>query len=146
MAACSDVTTAEVEAVASFYTMCACVRPASTSCPYARTCRAALRGAKEVYDAAHEAAGIPHGEELSQDELITLHEEECLGRVRLRARGVRSTSSNHDDVTPERMRELIAQLRAGEVPTPVARASRWKTSAHASRLLAGLATPEEVEA
>jgi hypothetical protein len=50
----------------------------------------------------------------------------------------------HDDVTPERMRELIAMLQAGEVPAP-ARGEAMRDFRAASRLLAGL-DPQEVDA
>jgi NADH-quinone oxidoreductase subunit E len=96
----------------------------------------ALRGAKEVYEAAHVATGIPHGGELSEDGLFSVHEEECLGACDA-APVVQIDFANHDGVTPDRMRELIGLLRAGEVPAP----SRGEAPAdlrEASRILAGL--------
>ena len=54
---------------------------------------------------------MPHGEERSDDGLFTVHEEECLGVCDF-APAVQIDFCNHDDVTPERMRELIATLRA----------------------------------
>jgi NADH-quinone oxidoreductase subunit E len=95
-----------------------------------------LRGAKDVYEAAHEAAGMAHGQEVSDDGQITLHEEECLGVCDF-APAVQIDFMNHDNVSPERMRELIAQLRAGEVPTP-ARGPKVESFRHASRVLAGV--------
>ena len=50
-----------------------------TSSTCARTSRASCAAPHEVYEAAHEAAGIAHGEEISADGLFTVHEEECLG-------------------------------------------------------------------
>ena len=59
--------TAEVEAVASFYTMLR-LRPTGTHLIAVCTnLSCALRGANEVYEAAHEATGIPHGGEMSDD-------------------------------------------------------------------------------
>ena len=58
-----------------------------------------------------------HGQELSEDELITLHEEECLGVCDF-APVAQVNFANHDSVTPERMRELISALRSGDVPEP----------------------------
>ena len=114
------ITTAEVEAVATFYTMYR-LRPTGEHLVSVCTNLACmLRGARDVYEAAHEAAGTRHGQELSDDGRITLHEEECLGVCDF-APVVQIDFANHDNVTPERMRELIAQLRAGEVPTPVPR-------------------------
>jgi NADH-quinone oxidoreductase subunit E len=130
------ITTAEVEAVASFYTMLR-LRPTGTHLVNVCTnLSCALRGAKDVYEAAHQATGTPHGDELSEDGLFTVHEEECLGACDA-APVVQIDFANHDVVTPERMRELIEQLRAGTVPTP-ARGEAPKDFRHASRILAGI--------
>ncbi len=144
VAALLDVTTAEVEAVASFYTM---LRLRPTGRHVVSVCTnlsCALRGANEVFDTARETAEIPHGEELSQDELITLHEEECLGACE-KAPVVSIDFVYHDDVTPERMRELVASLQAGEVPAP-SRGEPMEDFRAASRLLAGLPPRPEVDA
>jgi NADH-quinone oxidoreductase subunit E len=144
VAALLDVTTAEIEAVASFYTM---LRLRPTGRHVVSVCTnlsCALRGANEVFATAREAAGIPNGEELSQDELITLHEEECLGACE-KAPVVSIDFVYHDDVTPERMRELVASLRAGEVPAP-SRGEPIEDFRAASRLLAGLLPHQEVDA
>jgi NADH-quinone oxidoreductase subunit E len=130
------ITTAEVEAVASFYTM---LRLRPTGRHLVNVCTnlsCALRGATDVLAAAHEAADIPRGDELSQDELITLHEEECLGACDA-APVVQIDFANHDAVTPERMRDLVAQLRGGTVPPP-ARGEAPRDFRHASRILAGV--------
>ena len=96
-----------------------------------------------MYEAAHEAAGIPHGKELSEDGVITLHEEECLGACE-KAPVVSIDFAYHDDVTPERMAELIRMLQAGDVPAP-SRGEAVRDFRAASRLLAGL-DPQEVDA
>jgi NADH-quinone oxidoreductase subunit E len=135
------ITTAEVEAVATFYSMYR-LRPTGTHVVNVCTNLACkLRGAEAVYEAAHEAAGIAHGEELSADGLFTVHEEECLGVCDF-APAVQVNFCNHDLVTPARMRELIGELRAGEVPAP-ARGPAFPRFKAASRALAGL---EEVPA
>ncbi|MGZ5352977.1 MAG: NADH-quinone oxidoreductase subunit NuoE family protein [Actinomycetota bacterium] len=129
-------TTAEVEAVASFYTM---LRLRPTGRHLVNVCTnlsCALRGAKDVYEAAHTATGVPHGGELSEDGLFSVHEEECLGACDA-APVVQIDFANHDRVTPERMRELIELLRAGEVPEP-ARGEAPADLRDASRILAGL--------
>jgi NADH-quinone oxidoreductase subunit E len=100
-----------------------------------------LRGGREVYEAAHEAAGMRHGQEQSEDGLFTLHEEECLGVCDF-APVAQVNFANHDRVTPERMRELIAGLRDGSVPEP-SRGPAMDSFKAASRVLAGL---EEVPA
>ena len=130
------ITTAEVEAVASFYSMYR-LRPTGEHVVNVCTNLACkLRGAGAVYEAAHEASGVPHGAERSDDGLFTVHEEECLG-VCDHAPAVQIDFCNHDDVTPERMRELIATLREGEVPEP-ARGPAFASFKAASRALAGL--------
>ena len=128
--------TAEVEAVASFYTMIR-LRPTGTHVVSVCTnLSCALRGAKEVYEAAHQASGIPHGEELSEDGIITLHEEECLGACE-RAPVVTVDFMYHDEVTPIRVGEMIDALRRGEVPAP-SRGEPIADFRSASRVLAGL--------
>jgi NADH-quinone oxidoreductase subunit E len=135
------VRTAEVEAVATFYTM---LRLRPTGRHVVSVCTnlsCALLGAKDLLEEAHRASGIPPGEELSDDGLITLHEEECLGVCEF-APVVQINSANHDRVTPERMGEMIAALRAGEAPEP-SRGSAVATFREASRILAGL-QPEAI--
>ena len=135
------ITTAEVEAVASFYSMYR-LRPTGEHVINVCTNLACkLRGANAVYEAAHEAADVAHGAERSDDGLFTVHEEECLG-VCDHAPAVQVDFCNHDEVTPERMRELIASLRGGDVPAP-ARGPVFANFKAASRALAGL---EEVPA
>lgn len=135
------LTTAEVEAVATFYTM---YRMRPTGRHVVNVCTnlaCALRGAKDVLQAAHDAAGMSRGQEISDDGLLSLHEEECLGVCDF-APAVQIDFANHDVVTPGRMTELIGALRSGEVPAP-ARGPAPQSFRHASRLLAGL---EEVPA
>jgi NADH-quinone oxidoreductase subunit E len=130
------VTTAEVEAVATFYSMYR-FRPTGTHVVNVCTNLACtLRGAREVYEAACQAAGVEHGEERSDDGLLTVHEEECLGVCEF-APAVQVNFANHDDVTPDRIRELIDALRGGEVPAP-ARGPALASFRAASRVLAGL--------
>ena len=130
------ITTAEVEAVASFYTMYR-LRPTGTHVVNVCTNLACkLRGAEAVFEAAHEAAGVEHGAEMSEDGLFTVHEEECLGVCDF-APAVQIDFCNHDTVDPGRMRELVAGLRAGEVPSP-ARGPAFGSFKAASRALAGL--------
>ncbi len=131
-----QITTAEVEAVASFYTMYR-LRPTGTHVISVCTNLACkLRGAEAVFEAAHEATGVAHGAELSDDGLFTVHEEECLGVCDF-APAVQINFCNHDTVSPDRMRELVAGLRAGEVPSP-ARGPAFDSFKAASRALAGL--------
>jgi NADH-quinone oxidoreductase subunit E len=132
-----DLTTAEVEAVASFYSMFR-LRPTGKHVVSVCTNLACMvRGARDVYEAAHEAAGMRHGQEVSDDELITLHEEECLGVCDF-APVAQVNFANHDNVTPERIRELISALRSGDVPEPSRGGPSMESFKSASRVLAGL--------
>jgi len=128
--------TVEVEAVATFYTMLR-LRPTGTHIVNVCTnLSCALRGAKDVYRSAREAAGLEHGQELSEDGLLTVHEEECLGACDA-APVVQIDFANHDRVTPDRMVELIDVLKRGEVPEP-ARGIAPRDFRHASKILAGV--------
>ncbi|MGZ8602745.1 MAG: NADH-quinone oxidoreductase subunit NuoE [Actinomycetota bacterium] len=130
------VRTAEVEAVASFYTMLR-LRPTGTHLIAVCTnLSCALRGANAVYEAAHRATGIPHGGDLSDDGEFSLHEEECLGVCEF-APVVQVNVANHDFVTPGRMAEIVGSLREGDVPEP-ARGQAIESFKAASRILAGL--------
>jgi NADH-quinone oxidoreductase E subunit len=135
------ITTAEAEAVASFYTMFR-LRPTGEHLVGVCTnLSCMLRGAKEVFEAARTAAGIEHGQDVAADGTVSLHEEECLGVCEF-APAVQIDFANHDRVTPERMTELIASLRSGEVPD-ASRGPAMRSFRHASRRLAGL--PDEVD-
>jgi NADH-quinone oxidoreductase subunit E len=135
------ITTAEVEAVATFYTMYR-LRPTGDHLVAVCTNLACkLRGAEEVYEAAREEAGLSMGEEVSRDGRLSVHEEECLG-VCDHAPAVQVNVVNHDEVTPERVREIVRGLRHGEVAAP-ARGPVFASFRAASRALAGL---EEVPA
>ena len=128
--------TAEVEAVATFYTMYR-LRPTGTHVVNVCTNLAcALRGGRDVYASACEAAGAHHGQEVSEDGLFTVHEEECLGVCDF-APAVQINFANHDRVTPDGIRALIETLRAGDVPEP-SRGSAVGSFKEASRVLAGL--------
>jgi NADH-quinone oxidoreductase subunit E len=135
------ITTAEVEAVASFYTMYRLHPTGEHVVAVCTNLACKLRGAEAVYEAAREEAGLRHGEDTSTDGRVSVHEEECLGVCDL-APAVQINVCNHDRVTPERVRELVRALQTGEVPTP-ARGRAFASYRVASRALAGL---EEVPA
>ena len=127
--------------MASFYSMYR-LRPTGTHVVNVCTNLACkLLGAQDVYEAAHRAAEMTPGQEVSEDGLITVHEEECLGVCDV-APAVQINLANHDRVTPGRMEELIVALRAGDVPAP-ARGPAFASFRAACRVLAGL---EEVSA
>ena len=133
------LTTAEVEAVASFYTI---IRLRPTGKHVVSVCTnlaCALRGANAVLEAAHDAVG-PNGDGVSEDGMFTLHEEECLGACDA-APVVTVNYANFDRVTPEQVAELVGSLRRGETPQP-ARGTFPGDFRDASRTLAGLGGAE----
>ena len=58
---------------------------------------------------------------MTDDGLLTLHEEECIG-VCDHAPAVQVDLCNHDEMTPARMRELVAGNARGRGPRARARA------------------------
>jgi NADH-quinone oxidoreductase subunit E len=129
------LTTAEVEAVATFYTMLKlhpCGRYVISICTNP-SC--ALLGGRALYERAREVLG-EQAEHISDDGLFTLEEEECLAACD-QAPVAAVNYVFYDRVTPDQLEEMIASIRAGEVP-PAARGGvpgDWK---HVSRTLAGL--------
>lgn len=130
------LTTAEVEAVASFYTMLR-LRPTGTHLiSICTNLSCALRGANELYGAAHRALG-PDAEDATEDGRFSLHEEECLGACDA-APVVQVNFANYDRMTEERLLALIEALREGREPEAPARGDLPEDLAAASRTLAGL--------
>jgi NADH-quinone oxidoreductase subunit E len=130
------ITTAEVEAVAGFYTM---IRLRPTGRYVISVCTnlaCALRGAGGVLEAARRTAGVPRDGELSRDGLFTVHEEECLAACDA-APVVTVNFANYDRMTETTVAELIEALRRGEEPPP-ARGPFPGDFRRVSRLLAGL--------
>jgi NADH-quinone oxidoreductase subunit E len=110
------LTTAEVEAAASFYTM---IRRRPTGQYVVSVCTnlsCALLGAKGVYERAHEILG-PGCEDVTEDGVFTLHEEECLGACDA-APVVQINWMNYDKVNEHRIGEIIESIRAGNPPAP----------------------------
>ncbi len=131
--------TAEVEAVAGFYTMLRLRPTAKYVLSVCTNLACALRGGKALYEKAREALG-PGCEEMTEDGLFTLHEEECLGACDA-APVAQVNFVNYDRVTEERLLEMLDALRRGEPPAP----SRGKFPGDfgaVSRRLAGLGGPE----
>lgn len=123
------LTTAEVESVATFYTM---FRREPTGRWLVSVCTnvsCALVGAREVHDAARAAIG-------DDTEAFTLEEVECLGACDA-APVVQVNYCSYDRVTTERMAELVGSLRSGEVPEP-ARGPKPVPHDETARILAGL--------
>ena len=127
--------TAEVEAIATFYTMLHVEPTGEHVIAVCTNLSCMLRGAYEIYEEAKELLGPDCGS-ATADGKFTLHEEECLGACDA-APLVQVDGANHDCVTKERIRQVIEKLRAGEVPEP-SRGEAPKDWKHASRILAGL--------
>src|SRR5919204_5612925 len=108
------LTTADVEAVATFYTMIR-NRPAGKYILSVCTnLSCGLLGGKRLYERAHEILG-PGCEGVTDDGLLTLHEEECLGACE-QAPVVQVNFLNYARMTEDRLRELVDALRAGSPP------------------------------
>ncbi len=134
------ITTAETEAVATFYTM---FRTGPTGTHLISVCTnlsCKLRGGDELYEDAKRALG-PGCEGVTEDGMFTLHEEECLGACET-APVVQVNFVNYDNATPELVAEIAEKLRAGEQPPPPSRGDLPADLRAASRLLAGLEAEE----
>src|SRR5205823_4848085 len=106
--------TAEVEAVASFYTMLKlepCGRYVISVCTNP-SC--SLLGARRTYERARELLG-QDAETLTEDGLFTLEEEECLAACDL-APVVSVNYVYYDRVGVEEVERIIASIRDGVVP------------------------------
>lgn len=128
-------TTAEVQAVASFYTMLR-LRPTGehvvTICT---NLSCALRGANDLMSSARETLDAD-AQGTSPDGRVTVVEEECLGACDA-APVVQVNFANLDRMTRERLVGVLDGLRRGEMPV----ADRGDVPADfrsASRILAGL--------
>jgi NADH-quinone oxidoreductase subunit E len=128
-------TTAEVEAVATFYTMLRLRRTGTHVVSVCTNLSCTLRGARDVYDRALEELGL-RDEETTEDGIFTLHEEECLGACDA-APVVTVNFANFDRVTPDGIVALLSTLREGGTPAPV-RGDFPGDFRAASRILAGL--------
>jgi NADH-quinone oxidoreductase subunit E len=129
------LTTAEVEAVATFYTMLKlhpCGRYVLSICTNP-SC--ALLGGRRLYERARELLG-DQAEHVSEDGLFTLEEEECLAACD-KAPVAALNFHFYDTVTEEQLEEMIGSIRGGEVP-PASRGGVPGELKSVSRTLAGL--------
>jgi NADH-quinone oxidoreductase subunit E len=134
-----DLRTAEVEAVATFYTM---FRMRPTGRYVVAVCTnvsCALLGAKRLYERAHEVLG-PDAEEVTDDGAITLHEEECLGACE-QAPLVQVNWLNYARMTEDSLVDLLDRLRGGD-PPPSTQGPVPPDLTTTCRMLAGLGAPD----
>jgi NADH-quinone oxidoreductase subunit E len=132
------LTTAEVEAVATFYTMVKlhpCGRYVLSICTNP-SC--ALLGGQRLFERAREVLGASSEHGVTDDGLLTLEEEECMAACD-QAPVAAINYVYYDRVTGERLESIIAGIRSGEVPE----ASRGGVPGdlrEVSRTLAGMGT------
>lgn len=103
------ITPAQVQAVASFYTMYKRERTGKylISCCTSISCM--LLGGDEVLHAVEDESGVPHGE-THEDGLVSVEHVECIGACG----GAPAVQVNYElieGVTPEKGRELVKWLR-----------------------------------
>ena len=129
------LTTAEVEAVATFYTMLKlypCGRFVVSICTNP-SC--ALLGGRRLYDRAKELLG-ERAEIATDDGLFTLEEEECMAACD-KAPVLALNYVFFDRVTEQSLEQLIASIRDGRVPE-AARGGLPGDLKEVSRVLAGV--------
>ena len=104
------ITPAQVQAVASFYTMYKRERTGDylISCCTSISCM--LLGSDDVLDAVEDESGVPHGE-TDKDGVLSVEHVECLGACG----GAPAVQVNYElieGVTPEKARELVQWLHS----------------------------------
>ncbi len=133
--------TAEVEAVATFYTMVKlhpCGRYVLSICTNP-SC--ALLGGRRLLERARELLGPASEHGVTDDGLLTLEEEECMAACD-RAPVAAVNYVYFDRVSEDDLERMIAGIRAGEVPE-AARGGVPGDLREVSRTLAGIGTLRE---
>jgi NADH-quinone oxidoreductase subunit E len=134
-----DLTTADVEAVATFYTMIR-NRPAGKYIlSICTNLSCGLLGGKRLYERAYQILG-PGCEGVTDDGLLTLHEEECLGACE-QAPLVQVNFLNYARMTEDGLATLIDGLRH-EDPPPSTQGPLPPDLKATCRVLAGLGPPQ----
>ena len=110
------LTKAEVNAVATFYSMYKREALGKHLVSVCTNFSCKVRGAQEVYDRIAERLGVGHNE-TTQDGAITLEHAECLGNCD-GAPVVSVDYFNYECLSPEAALELVERVAAGEVPPP----------------------------
>jgi NADH-quinone oxidoreductase subunit E len=129
------LTTAEVEAVATYYTMFKKHPTGRWVLSICTNLSCALAGGRRLYDRALEELGH-EAREVTADGVLTLEEVECLGACDA-APVVQVNYCNYDRVTEDGLTTMIEELRAGRVPGP-SRGPKPVDHGVTSKLLAGL--------
>jgi NADH-quinone oxidoreductase subunit E len=129
------LTTAEVAAVATFYTQYKRHPNGTYTVGVCTNTLCAVLGGDEIYRALSEHLGIGH-DETTADGAVTLERIECNAACDY-APVVMVNWEFFDNQTPESARDLTDRLRAGESVTPTRGASSVCTFKQMSRVLAG---------
>lgn len=129
------LTMAEVEAVATYYTMFKKHPSGTWILSICTNVSCALAGGRRLYDRAVEMLG-EGSREVTEDGALTLEEVECLGACDA-APVVQVNYCNYDRVTEEELAGMIDRLRSGDVPEP-SRGPKPLDHVATARLLAGL--------
>lgn len=130
-----DLTTAEVEAVATFYTMFKSHPTGKWVLSVCTNVSCALTGGRALFERARELLG-EEARQVTADGTFTLEEVECLGACDA-APVIQVNYANYDRVSSERLEEIIEALRSGEPPDPP-RGPKPVDHQATSRLLAGV--------
>jgi NADH-quinone oxidoreductase subunit E len=129
------LTTAEVEAVASFYTMVKLHPCGNYVISICTTPSCSLLGGRALYERARELLG-DRSEHLTPDGLFTLEEEECLAACD-QAPVVTVNYLYYDRVTEATLESMVEGIRGGAVPEASRGGVPGKLT-DVSRTLAGL--------
>jgi NADH-quinone oxidoreductase subunit E len=129
------LTTAEVAAVATFYTQYKRHPNGTYTVGVCINTLCAVMGGDEIFRALSEHMGIGH-DETTADGAVTLEEIECNAACDY-APVVMVNWEFFDNQTPESARDLVDQLRAGETVRPTRGADSVCTFKQMSRVLAG---------
>ena len=129
------LTTAEVEAVATYYTMFKKSETGKWLISVCTNVSCALAGAKRVYRRAVEELG-EGATTVTPDGQFTVEEVECLAACDA-APAVQINYCNYDRVDEDRMAELIGALREDQVPQP-ARGPKPEPHDRTARILSGI--------
>jgi NADH-quinone oxidoreductase subunit E len=129
------LTTAEVEAVATFYSMFKKQPTGKWLVSVCTNVSCALVGGRELYEKAHTFLGDGSMESPAEGE-FTLEEVECLGACD-GAPVVQINYCNYFRVSAETILEMIERLKAGDIPEP-SQGAKPVDHAATARILSGL--------
>ena len=135
-----DLTTAEVAAVVTFYTMYKRRPVGDYHVGVCTNTLCAVMGGDQIFAELKQHLGVGN-DETTEDGVLTLEHIECNAACDF-APVVMVNWEFFDNQTPESAKELVDRLRAGNPPAPTRGPSRLCTWQQASRVLAGF--PDEV--